>query len=189
MLGALAAGAMSLSACNGNSIAEQAKDGDGKGYIAGDGTTELIPLAKRGEPVVLTGPTLDGGTYDSTGHRDKVLVVNVWASWCGPCDKEAPDLVAVATDPAVTAKAEFLGINFREQAQTGAAQAEAWKLPYPNLSDPGGKAILALQGKANAMPSTLVLDREGRIAARVAGPVTRSTLTGLIEDVAAGAAS
>lgn len=184
-----AAAALSLAGCTGNDIANQAKAGDGKGYIAGDGTSELIPEAKRGEPVVLTGTTVDGAAYDSSTGRDKLLVVNIWASWCGPCDKEAPDLVAVATDPTVTAQADFLGINFREEATTGKAQVEEWKLPYPNLSDPGGKAVLMLQGKANAMPSTLVLDRQGRIAARISGPITASTLTGLIEDVAGGPAS
>ena len=177
--------AIALSACSDNSIADEAKQGDQKGYIAGDGKTELIPVARRGEPVALAGTTLDGVSWESTSQRDKLLVVNVWASWCGPCDKEAPDLVAVSSDPAITAQARFVGINFREQAVTGRSQAKAWKLPYPNLSDPGGTAILTLQGKANAMPSTLILDREGRIAARISGPITASTLTGMIEDVAA----
>ena len=101
--------AIALSACSDNSIADEAKQGDQKGYIAGDGKTELIPVARRGEPVALAGTTLDGASWESTSQRDKLLVVNVWASWCGPCDKEAPDLVAVSSDPAITASLRSLG--------------------------------------------------------------------------------
>lgn len=186
VLSALAAGALLAGCDSDNSIAAQAKEGSDKGYVAADGRSEIIPAAKRAEPVTLTGTTLDGQSWASTEHRDKVLVVNVWASWCGPCDKEAPELVKVAGDPGVSTLANFVGINLREQPAAGKAQVAAWKLPYPNLSDPGGQSILALQGKAAAMPSTLLLDREGRIAARTLGPVTESTLTGMIEDVAAG---
>ncbi len=182
----VALAALFLAGCSSNTVAEQANQGSQKGYIAGDGTSEIIPAARRGEPVVLSGTTLDGGAWDSTEHRDTLLVVNVWASWCGPCAKEAPDLVAVASDPKITKLATFIGIDFREEAATGRAQAARWGLPYPSLSDPGGRAVLALQGKAAALPATLILDREGRIAARTLGPVTASTLTGMITDVAAG---
>jgi len=183
----LAAAGLALAGCSGNTIADQAKEGSNKGFIAGNGTVEMIAADQRGTPVTLAGTTLDGQAWTSAEHRAKVLVVNVWASWCGPCDKEAPDLVTVSSDPAVTAVAEFVGVNFREEAATGSAQVEDWKLPYPSLSDPGGQAVLALQGKAAAMPSTLVLDHDGRIAARILGPVSTSTLTGMIEDVAAEA--
>lgn len=167
-----------------NSVAAQAKQGDSKNYIAGDGSTEVIAVEDRGEPVELTGTTLDGEEWSSVEARGKVLVVNVWASWCGPCDAEAPDLIAAARDPQIAEIAAFVGVNLNEPAVNGRAQAQAWGLPYPSLSDPDGLSLLALQGKAAAMPSTLVLDAEGRIGARALGPVVRSTLTGLIDDVA-----
>ena len=80
-----------------------------------------------------------------------------------------------------------MGINFREDPARGAAFAKKAGMTYPSLNDEesGGVLILALQGKAPTVPTTLVLDREGRIAARVNGPVSASTLRGLVDDVVA----
>lgn len=169
-----------------NSVAEQARSGSRKGYISGDGRVELIPVDRRAEPVTLEGTLLDGAAWTSTTARGRPLVVNVWASWCGPCAAEAPVLRSVSEAIEFTGKVGWIGINLREPAPNGLAQVKAWRHTYPSLSDEAGVTLLALQGKAATMPSTLVLDAEGRIAARVLGPVTSSTLTGMIEDVLAG---
>ncbi len=169
-----------------NSIAAQAKAGDQKGYVSGDGAVETIPAAKRGEPVELTGELLDGKPWDIATTRGKVLVLNVWGSWCAPCVAEAPDLQETwAGLQADRVPAQFLGIDFREDPARGAAFATKAGITYPSLSDESGVTILALQGKAPTVPTTLVLDTEGRIAARVNGPVTASTLRGLVDDVVA----
>ena len=172
-----------------NSIAAQAKAGDRKGYVSGDGAVETIPEADRAEPVELKGVLLDGSTWDSASARGKVLVVNVWGSWCAPCVAEAPDLQKVWEQlQADGAPVEFIGIDFREDPARGAAFTKKAGITYPSLSDEasGGTLILALQGKAPTVPTTLVLDTEGRIAARVNGPVSASTLRGLVDDVVAG---
>lgn len=178
-----------LAACSTdpNSVAEQAKDGSQKNYISGDGSIQQAAPDKRGDPVELTGTTLDGTAWSIGTTRGKPLVINLWASWCPPCQKEAPAIKEVSEKTAFADTVAFLGINQRESAETAAAQVRAWGHTFPTLSDDGGTALLALQGKAAAMPSTLVLDREGRIAAWVGGPVTAATLTGLIEDVLAEA--
>ncbi len=180
--------ALTLAGCSQdpNSVAAQAKAGDQKGYVSGDGAVESIGVADRAEPVTMTGELLDGTPWDITSTRGQVLVLNVWGSWCAPCVAEAPDLQRAweqlqEKDAPVT----FMGIDFREEAARGAAFAERAGITYPSLSDEAGVLILRLQGKAPTVPTTLVLDREGRIAARVNGPVGTSTLTGLVDDVVA----
>lgn len=170
-----------------NSIAAQAKAGDQKGYISGDGAVEAIPVAERAEPVDLEGDLVGGSRWGSASARGKdVVVLNVWGSWCAPCVAEAPDLQKVwAGLQAEDAPVQFMGINFREGPATGAAFAKRAGVTYPSLSDKAGLLILDLQGKAPTVPTTLVLDREGRIAARVNGPVQESSLRGLVDDVLA----
>lgn len=169
-----------------NSIAAQAKAGDQKGYISGNGAVETIPAENRAEPVELEGDLLGGGTWSSASARGSVVVLNVWGSWCAPCVVEAPHLQEVWDDlQEDKAPVAFMGIDFREDPARGAAFLKKAKITYPSLSDDSGVLILALQGKAPTVPTTLVLDREGRIAARVNGPVDASTLRGLVDDTVA----
>jgi thiol-disulfide isomerase/thioredoxin len=179
---------LSLGACSDdpNSIAAQAKSGNQQGYISGDGNIETIAAADRKKPIALTGTTLDNKQWSSQDVVGKVAVLNLWASWCPPCETEAPDLKKAAE--AITAANKpvaFMGINYRDNPDSGRSTAARWGIPFPSLDDPGGTTILALQGKVTSPPTTLVLDRTGRIAARVSGPVTASTLSGLVDDVLA----
>jgi thiol-disulfide isomerase/thioredoxin len=169
-----------------NSVAEQARRGDQKGYVSGDGSVETIAAADRAEPVDLSGALVGGGEFRSSEARGEVLLVNVWASWCGPCVAEMPVLQEVwAEQQKAGAPVRFVGINFRDNAAGGAAFATQAGVTFPSISDESGVAILALQGKAPTVPTTLVLDRDGRVAARVNGPVTAGTLRGLLEDAVA----
>lgn len=171
----------------GDTIADQARRGDSKGYLAGDGTIEKVAVERRGEPVTLTGTTVDGAAWSSQQARGTVLVLNVWGSWCPPCEAEMPYLQSVWKELSSGGQpVRFLGINVRESPQTASAAIRRYGLTYPSLADDGGRAMLALQGKANATPTTLVLDRTGRIAARVSGPVTgAATLRALVTEVIA----
>jgi len=178
-------------ACNddANSVASQAMAGDGKGYVAGDGTVEQLAVADRGAAVSLGGTTVDGKSWSTAADAPgKVVVVNVWGSWCAPCVDETPHLQQVWQSYSTAGKpVAFVGIDIKESAATAAAFLKANSVTYPSLSDSGsgGQPMLALQGKAAATPSTLVLDRQGRIAARVLGATTVSTLTGLVDDALA----
>jgi thiol-disulfide isomerase/thioredoxin len=108
----------SLGACSSdpNSIAQQAKEGDQKGYIAGNGAIEQIPVSQRLKPIALEGTTLDGKDWSSTSARGKdVVVINRWGSWCPPCITEIPDLEKVWTEVQAAKKpVQFMGIDFRE---------------------------------------------------------------------------
>lgn len=169
-----------------NSIAAQANSGDRKGFVSGDGSVERIAPAKRDQPLDLTGTTLTGSAWALSDVRGKAVVLNVWGSWCGPCVAEAGDLqkawkhYSQAHQPV-----QFIGMDFKEGPEAGAAFLRARGVTYPSLAYDGGAPVLALRGKAPTVPTTLVLDGEGRIAARVLGQVSTSTLTGLVDDVLA----
>lgn len=176
--------ATGCSAAASDTVAGRAQ-GNGQ-YVSGDGSVEQVTADERAEPVELTGTTLEGEPWKSADVRGSVLVLNTWGSWCPPCVTEMPELQKVwvqaqeKKQPVVV-----MGINLRESPQTAKAFLEAKGVTYPSLADDGGAAQLALQGKATATPTTLVLDRQGRIAARVSGGTTASTLGALVEDVVA----
>lgn len=183
----LSAALLGLAGCSDDgTIAEQARAGDQKGYIAGDGTLQQVAAADREIQVDLAGTTLEGEQWSSTDHRGEVVVINVWGSWCGPCKAEAPDLQAAYEHFEETGDpVQFVGVNDRDSPSAAWAFEQRHEMPYPSLVDDGGATLLQLQGMANPRPSTLVLDREGRLAARVAGQVSEATLRGLVEDVLA----
>lgn len=176
--------ALGLAACSsdGNSISKQANQGSDKNYLAGDGTLAQLAPGDRGKPVTLSGKLLDGTPWSTKDHPGKVIVVNVWGSWCPPCKAETPDLQK-AWEKLQPEGVLMVGVDRQEGPQTAAAYLKTAGVTYPSLQDDGGAALVALQGKASATPSTLVLDQQHRIAARVSGPTTTSTLVGLVDDV------
>ncbi len=135
----------------------------------------------------MAGENLAGERVALDDFAGQVVVVNVWGSWCGPCIREAPHLVEAAQELDGDEVA-FLGINTRDLSRDPALAFERkYDLPYESIYDPAGEVLLAFRGTIppSAIPSTLVIDRDGRIAARVLGEVTASTLVGLVEDVLA----
>lgn len=179
-----AAVALGTTACSDDpdSISAQAKQGSGKGYVAGDGTVEQIAPVDRTTDITVSGTTLDGAAVDSSDWRGKVVVVNTWGSWCPPCNAEAPDLQKV-WQGFDGQDVEFLGVDLRESPETGLAFQRKYGLTYPSLQWDGGRVLLQMKGKATATPTTLVLDRQGRLAGRISGRADASTLTGMVEDV------
>lgn len=174
----LVAGCVGLAGCSGG------PDGvAGQGYISGDGTVKSLTVAERKDPVSLSGTQLDGGRLDVADLRGQVVVVNVWASWCPPCIAEAKDLEEVhqATEGEGV---QFVGINTDADLAAARVHEQRFGVTYPSIDSDGGRLLLALRGSLppDAKPTTLVLDREGRVAARVLGRVDVSTLTGLITD-------
>ena len=177
LVAALAFGGL-LAGCSGGGDAVA-----GQNYISGDGTVATLPVAERKDPVRLAGATLDGGRLDVSDFRGEVVVLNVWASWCPPCIAEAKDLEQVyrATEGDGV---RFVGINTDTDLAAARAHERRFDVTYPSIDSDGGRALLALRGtlQPQAKPTTLVLDREGRVAARVLGKVDASTLTGLVTD-------
>jgi peroxiredoxin len=179
------AGVLALGACSPASTGGgRTETGEQAGYISGDGSARTWTPEERGEPVALAGTDFTGAPVDVAQWRGDVVVLNTWYAACPPCRAEAPDLVALATDYADRG-VHLLGINGTDDA--GAAQAfeRTFAVPYPSLADTDGQAIAALQGSVplQAVPTTVVLDREGRVAARVLGIAEGSTLRAMVDDL------
>ena len=187
MLAGLACASVLLAGCNGGSggVLGQAKNEGGTGgYIAGDGTVEQLSVAKRGKPLTLSGTLLDGRPWSTSQAAGKVVVLNMWGSWCAPCQGELPDLQKAWTQLQSTGKpAVLMGVDVRDTVANARATATQKGLTYPSLNDEDGRLQLKVNRLAgNATPTTLVLDSRHRVAARVKGPVDTSTLVGLVDD-------
>lgn len=179
--------ALVLSGCSGDPLADQYREGSGKDYIAGDGTVELFASDSRKDAVVFQGETSDGGSFSSEDARGDVIVVNFWYAQCPPCRSEARDLEAIAS--AAGDDVQFVGVNTRDEAGTANAFEEEFGVSYPSILDyktAGVQLAFSSTIPPNAVPTTLVLDREGRVAARILGQVTEpSILETIIGDTAA----
>ncbi|MCU1542445.1 MAG: alkyl hydroperoxide reductase [Microbacteriaceae bacterium] len=185
---ALVALATLLSGCASDPLAEQYADGTTKNYISGEGTISEIKPADRGEPIAFEGETDAGDTVTSADFAGEVLVLNFWYAGCPPCRVEAPDLEKVNQSFAGD-KVSFLGVNVRDQAAQSLSFAKTLGVTYPSVMDADeGNLLLAFSGTVapNAVPTTLVIDKEGRVAARILGGIEgTSNLTTLITDALA----
>lgn len=180
-----------LAGCSGGADdAEAGADVANPGYASGDGTVTTWDPGARGEPVALSGTSYAGEAIDVADWRGDVVVVNFWYAGCPPCRAEAPDLAALATDYA-DAGVRVLGVNSTDDAGTAQAFERTFAIPYPSLDDAQARGVAAMQGAValRAMPTTVVLDQDGRIAARVLGRAEASTLRGIVDDVLAQGAS
>jgi thiol-disulfide isomerase/thioredoxin len=179
-----------MTACASDPLADQYRAGSGKNYIAGDGTVTEIAPENRTEPIVFAGTSESGETLASSDYLGNVLVVNFWYAGCAPCRAEAPLLEKVYTAQAPSGVG-FMGVNVRDQPATVATFDKTFGISYPSIVDLDGQAQLSFASNVppNAVPTTLVLDREGRVAARILGQISdTSILTTLITDVSAESA-
>jgi thiol-disulfide isomerase/thioredoxin len=167
--------ALLLSSCGGggSSIAEES-------FVSGNGSVSFVSTSNRIAAPALSGMTLTGKNYTFSGGQ--VAVVNVWASWCAPCRAEAPTLAALSekyTDVA------FIGILTRDNPATAEAFVRRFALPYPTLIDDSVLIGFRKSLPANAIPSTVVIDKNGNVAARISGEITFASLSEIIEKVSA----
>lgn len=184
----LAAVAVAVSGCAAQGADEPVRSASNVGYVEGKSLTIVKP-ADRKTAAVVVGPALDGNkTLSTADYPGKVVVLNIWGSWCAPCRKEAPDLAAASRTTRKTA--QFLGIDIRDPDRAPAqAFVRSFKVPYPSIYDPDGKLLVRFAGDVtpNGIPTTLVLDEKGRIAVRVIGAISQRTLVDIIDQTAAGA--
>ncbi|MFC1403416.1 MULTISPECIES: TlpA disulfide reductase family protein [Streptacidiphilus] len=162
--------------------------GDNAGSRVLPGTGLITAVKDRGTPLDLSGTTLDGKKFDLTGYRGKVVILNIWGSWCSACRAEADGLAAAAGADAAQG-VQFVGVDTRDPqtAQPKAFVADHG-IAYPNLYDPSGSLLLSFPRGAldpQFIPDTFVLDRQGRIAARALKAVSASELNRMLAPVLA----
>ncbi|MFC7329288.1 TlpA family protein disulfide reductase [Marinactinospora rubrisoli] len=155
-------------------------------YVEGDGSATAFAPDERQEAPEVSGETLDGTPVSIDDYRGDVLVLNFWASWCAPCRAETPVLEQVYQENR-DAGLEFLGVNIKDNLTAAQAFERNNEVGYPSLYDQPGQVSQAFRDTVppQSIPSTLVIDREGRIAARVIGATNYNGLTELVDPVLA----
>lgn len=173
----VAAGALLLTGCSADPLADQYREGSNKGYISGDGTVTEVAAENRGAPIAFEGVDENGAAVSSEDFAGDVVVLNFWYAGCAPCRAEAP-LLEEAAEAFAGQDVSFLGVNVRDQAATAAAFAKTYEVSYPSVIDTDGAMQLAFAGTVapNAVPTTLVIDKEGRVAARILGRLTEASI-------------
>lgn len=177
-----AAGVAALAGCSSpDALAQQAKAGDNKNYIAGDGSVTEYAAEQRTEAVVLTGKLYDGTAISSTDWAGRVTVLNFWYAACAPCRLEAPRLEAL-WEQFQPDGVRFYGVNIRDEEQAATAFERTFGVTYPSMQDKDGGILLAMARYVppQAVPSTLVLDKQGRVASRILGLADQGILKALI---------
>lgn len=177
-----------LAGCSSDPLAEQYESGTDKNYISGDGTVTVIAAEDRGDPITFESVTIDGESVSNEGFAGQVVVLNFWYAACPPCRVEAPDLEALHQQFDGEG-AVFLGVNVRDQAETAQGFEKEFGITYPSVIDTNdGNLLFAFAGTVapNAVPTTLVIDKQGRVAARFLGLIEEpSTLETIIAETIA----
>ena len=178
------AGVLLVVGCSTGPDAVDVANGGEFRFVAGTPAGEVIPQDERADAPRFSGTLLGGGDFASTELDGEVAVLNFWGSWCPPCRVESPEFQEVYAEVRDEGVA-FLGLNVKETSEQFAlAFVESAGIEFPSLYDPRGEVALAFRGyPANAVPSTIVLDRQGRVAAVYTGPVSQEDLRRVVDRV------
>ena len=182
-----AAAAMLLSACG---TGHQAVAGPSAGqyrFINATGQGTVIAASKRQPAADMLGTLIGGGQYGLADHRGKVVLINFWASWCAPCVLESPMLESVYREMSGRG-VDFVGVDIKDERQAAASFIADKHMTYPMIYDEPAKTALQLGVPVGGLPVTVLIDREGRVAAVYPGAVHRPTILPVIERLAADSA-
>jgi thiol-disulfide isomerase/thioredoxin len=182
---ALASG-LALAGCAAGPIAQDTPVSNGQSFVSGNsGTTVFRPGAGPVAPTV-TGTALTGAKLSLATYHGDVVVMNFWGSWCTPCREEAPALAQLARQFRASG-VRFVGVDIRDSPANAEAFMHDFGIQYPSLNDPGDEIALDFRSTVPpaGIPTTLVIARSGRVAARVIGGTSYDGLKHLITQAAA----
>jgi thiol-disulfide isomerase/thioredoxin len=182
-----AAGALAVVACSGQ-IAANTPASNGISFVSGNGSAAFFKAGSRAAAPGISGTTLAGSRFSLSSYRGRVVVINFWGSWCAPCRAEAPTL-AVLSEQYRSKGVQFAGVDIRDSPASAEAFVRNLRISYPSLNDPADEIALAFRGTVPpaAIPSTIVIDRSSRIAGRIIGQASYSSLDSMLAKVTAGA--
>ncbi len=173
-----------LTGCAGTNAVNSTSSGPLLRTLPGGDANHLLRVADRMPAPSIRGTSLDGQALDLAALRGKVVVVNFWASWCPPCRAESANLVKVANDMAPRGVA-FVGVNFKDDRSAARRFEKVHAVPYPSIFDQPGVLLTRLHRLVPQQPpSTLLIDRDGRIAGLFSGGVTETELSGPVQALA-----
>lgn len=175
---------LALAGCSGGADAVDQRGGSDLGFVPGDAATGVLAVDRRQPAPEVRGTLLDGTPYDVSALRGTVTVLNFWGSWCAPCRAEAGDLERTYQSTR-SVGVQFVGVNVKDQPGPATAFQRVQGVTYPSLFDPDGQVAVRFRDlPPSAIPTTLVFDRRGRVAARFLGAVTETRLTAVVHQVA-----
>lgn len=154
------------------------------GFVSGDGTSVFLNISDRKPAPDLLNIEFLSSEIDLNSLKNKVVLINVWGSWCSPCRKEAPELEELYLKNKAN-NVEFIGINIRDSKISAKRFIDNFSITYPNIYDRDGKLLLGYKDSlpANAIPSTILIDKNGLVAARQLGPIDKSLIQGFITEL------
>lgn len=186
VLAALAVGAVVLTGCSGGSDAVDQTNGGEFRYVGATKSGTLIPVAQRKTAGDATAALLNGtGTFSLAAERGKVVVLNFWATWCPPCRVETPQFDALyrkVKSPTM----QFVGLAVKDVSKSSVQSfVHDNDITFPIAYDQTAKSALQL-GKLPlvGLPDTVVVDKQGRVAAVYVGPLTPGDLQPILTSLA-----
>ncbi|MFD8691912.1 TlpA family protein disulfide reductase [Streptomyces sp. NPDC059651] len=177
--------ALTLSACSSDG---QTGGGGDTNFVTGTGGIATAPKGERADAPKLDGETLDGKKLDLADYKGKIIVLNAWGSWCAPCRLESKYFTKVAKETEGQG-VQFVGVNTRDAERAQAISFEKdFGVTYPSFYDRTGKLLLRFPKgtfKLQSIPSTVVIDRDGKLAARFVGPLDDTNLHKMLDPLIA----
>ncbi|MFM1826024.1 MAG: hypothetical protein RLZZ37_659 [Actinomycetota bacterium] len=154
------------------------------GFVSGNGTSVFLNKTERKPAPELKDVEFLSSEINLNSLKNKVVLINVWGSWCSPCRKEAAELEELYLKNKAN-NVEFIGINIRDSKISANKFIENFSITYPNIFDRDGKLLLGYKDSLppNSIPSTILIDKNGLVAARQLGPIDKSLIQGFISEL------
>ena len=175
-----------LAGCATGAIGADVPASNGQSFVGSSYQSTIFPAGSQADAPRVSGTTITGQRLSLTAYRGQVVVLNFWGSWCAPCRAEAPAFGTLARQM-YSHGVRFVGVDMMDEPDAARGFLQTFGITYPSLNDPNGQIALLFHSTVppSAIPTTLVIDRTGKIAARIVGGATYSSLKALISHVAA----